>query len=146
MCFGAEYFGTFTRAWYTLFQILTGESWSEAIARPILFGWNDYGPISIYLSAVYFILFVLINAFILFNVFVAVLLDKVVAPDEPAKRTTSLRNLLPKESHSIHGRTMPSSLRPMPRQLPRSFHQQLVPLRPQQRSGNRWVQNQVRRQ
>lgn len=85
MCFGAEYFGTFTRAWYTLFQILTGESWSEAIARPILFGWNDYGPISIYLSAVYFILFVLINAFILFNVFVAVLLDKVVAPDEPAE-------------------------------------------------------------
>ena len=83
LCFGAEYFGTFTRAWYTLFQVLTGESWSEAVARPILFGWNDYGPISIYLASFFFILFVLINAFILFNVFVAVLLDKVVAPDEP---------------------------------------------------------------
>jgi len=81
ICFGYEYFGTFTRAWYTLFQVLTGESWSEAVARPILFGWNDYGGLSIYLSSGFFILFVIINAFILFNVFVAVLLDKVVAPD-----------------------------------------------------------------
>jgi len=81
ICFGNEYFGTFTRAWYTLFQVLTGESWSEAVARPILYGWNDYGAISVYLSAFFFISFVIINAFILFNVFVAVLLDKVVAPD-----------------------------------------------------------------
>ena len=82
ICYGEEYFGTFTRAWYTLFQVLTGESWSEAVARPVLFGWDDYGPISIYLSSLYFISFVVIAAFILFNVFVAVLLDKVVAPDE----------------------------------------------------------------
>jgi hypothetical protein len=82
LCLGAEYWGTFTRAWFTLFQILTGESWSEAIARPILFGWNDYGGLSIYISSIYFISFVLINAFILFNVFVAVLLDKVIQPED----------------------------------------------------------------
>ena len=82
ICFGSEYWGTFTRAWYTLFQILTGESWSEAIARPVLFGWDDYGSISIYISSLFFISFVLINAFILFNVFVAVLLDKVIQPEE----------------------------------------------------------------
>ena len=32
MCYGFEYYGTFTRAWFTLFQVLTGESWSEVIA------------------------------------------------------------------------------------------------------------------
>jgi len=82
LCHGAEYWGTFTRSWFTLFQVLTGESWSEAIARPVLFGWADYGGASIYLSSIFFISFVLINAFILFNVFVAVLLDKVIQPEE----------------------------------------------------------------
>ena len=81
LCFGAEYFGTFTRAWFTLFQVLTGESWSEVIARPVLFGWKDYDPLSSFLSALFFVSFVLINTFILFNVFVAVLLDKMVQPD-----------------------------------------------------------------
>ena len=37
--YGQEYFGTFTRALYTLFQVLTGESWSEAVVRPLLFGY-----------------------------------------------------------------------------------------------------------
>ena len=63
-------------------QVLTGESWSEAIARPVLFGWDDYGGASIYLSSIFFISFVVINAFILFNVFIAVLLDKVISPEE----------------------------------------------------------------
>lgn len=36
--YGAEYYGTFSRAMYTLFQVMTGESWSEAVARPLIFG------------------------------------------------------------------------------------------------------------
>ena len=28
--YGQEYYGTFGRSLYTLFQVLTGESWSEA--------------------------------------------------------------------------------------------------------------------
>ena len=35
---GWEYYGTFLRALYTLFQVFTGESWSEAVARPLVFG------------------------------------------------------------------------------------------------------------
>ena len=31
--YGSEYYGTFFRALYTLFQVLTGESWSEAGSR-----------------------------------------------------------------------------------------------------------------
>jgi len=79
LCYGFEYYGTFTRAWFTLFQCLTGESWAEVVARPVLFGWSDYGSISVFLGAVYFITFVVVNSFILFNVFVAVLLDKIIS-------------------------------------------------------------------
>lgn len=38
-CFGTEYFGTFFRSWYSLFQVLTTESWAEAIGRRIGFHW-----------------------------------------------------------------------------------------------------------
>lgn len=31
--YGYEYFGTFPKALFTMFQVLTGESWSEAVAR-----------------------------------------------------------------------------------------------------------------
>ena len=61
---------------------MTGESWSEVVTRPIIFGWQDYGSfVSILFSTVYFISFILLNTFILFNVFVAVLLDKVVSSE-----------------------------------------------------------------
>jgi hypothetical protein len=35
-CWGYDYYGSFTRALYTTFQVLTGESWSEAGARPAI--------------------------------------------------------------------------------------------------------------
>jgi len=115
ICVGNEYWGTFTRAWFTLFQVLTGESWSEAIARPVLFGWDDYGAASIYLSSIFFISFVVINAFILFNVFIAVLLDKVISPDEdeevvdipPLEPAKSMRDL-------VSPAPMPGSPSPVP--------------------------------
>lgn len=66
-------------------QVLTGESWSEVVARPALFGWNQYGGLSVWLSTIYYISFVLVNAFILFNVFVAVLLEKMMSPDVEAE-------------------------------------------------------------
>merc|ERR1712228_142845 len=36
VCFGEDYYGNFRAAFYTMFQILTGESWSEGAVRPIL--------------------------------------------------------------------------------------------------------------
>lgn len=75
MCFGDEYFGTFSRSLYTLFQILTGDSWSEAVVRPILLSYpiEPYEKVG---SAVFFVGFVIINYVVLINVVVAVLLDK----------------------------------------------------------------------
>ena len=68
--YGIEYYGTFSRALYTLFQVQTGESWSEAVARPVIFG-GIHGLT----AAVFFITFVILMQMVLVNVVVAVLLD-----------------------------------------------------------------------
>jgi len=79
-CAGHEYFGTFTKSLYSFFQVLTGESWSEAVARPaIWFYYED--PIRAIGSGIFFVSYVLITAFVLTNVVVAVLLDKMVDPE-----------------------------------------------------------------
>lgn len=76
-CYGKEYYGTFASALYTLFQILTGESWSEAGVRPILHYYSSVRRDSLMVAAtaVFFVSFILINSIILLNVIVAVLLD-----------------------------------------------------------------------
>lgn len=79
--FGWEYYGTFTKALYTLFQVMTGESWSEAVARPLLFGL--YGGKGGVLVSLYFVSFILLMQIVLTNVVVAVLLDKFVEDPVP---------------------------------------------------------------
>merc|ERR1719473_2204512 len=77
---GDEYYGTFSRAFYTLFQVLTGESWSEAIARPLVFGYNASNAAFV---GFFFSSFILLMQIVLVNVVVAVLLDKFVSdPNE----------------------------------------------------------------
>jgi len=68
---GYEYYGTFSRALYTLFQVMTGESWSEAIARPLVFGYSS----SAFVASAYFVSFIILTQIVLMNVVVAVLLD-----------------------------------------------------------------------
>jgi len=91
-CYGSEYYGCFTAALYTLFQILTGESWSEAGVRPILhyFQTEDSGTrnaedkrgvMSTFGVSVFFVSFILINSFVILNVVVAVLLDGMSSKD-----------------------------------------------------------------
>ncbi|KAL1500500.1 hypothetical protein AB1Y20_013157 [Prymnesium parvum] len=74
LSYGNEYFGTFLRSLFTLFQVLTGESWAEAVARPALFGGKEIA------ASVFFVSFVLVNTFVLINVVVAVLLEKCLDP------------------------------------------------------------------
>ena len=83
MSYGDEYYGTFFRSLYTLFQVLTGESWSEMIARPLVFGGQEWAGVLFYVS------FILVCGIVLINVVVAVLLDKMmdgITPDEPVDR------------------------------------------------------------
>lgn len=77
-CWGSEYFGTFSRSIYTFFQVLTGESWVEMVARPAIWYYSKT-PILAVGGGFFFVSYVLITAFMLINVVVAVLLDKMSA-------------------------------------------------------------------
>lgn len=74
--FGDEwpyYFGSFSKSMYSLFQVMTGDSWNEAIARPVV----DVYPH----AALLFISYILIVGIVLLNVVVAVLLEKMTVDD-----------------------------------------------------------------
>lgn len=73
-CMGEEYFGTFSNAFYTLFQVLTGESWCENVARPVIWFYED--KILSLGSALFFVSFMIVSSFVMANVVVAVLLEK----------------------------------------------------------------------
>jgi len=76
---GFEYWGNFPKAMFTMFQVMTGDSWSEAVARPLL-----HGP-AVHLSlgtGFFFVSYQLLCATILINVVVAVLLEKMVGDDD----------------------------------------------------------------
>lgn len=62
-----EWFGTLGRSLYTLFQIMTLEGWSDGIVRPVM----EQSP----WSWVFFIPFILVSAFTMLNLFVAVIVD-----------------------------------------------------------------------
>jgi len=83
MNYGEEYFGNFGLAMYTMFQVLTGESWSEVVARPLLFSDDSVQTLGV---AVYFASFNVLVGIVLINVVVAVLLEKMVddSPEEAA--------------------------------------------------------------
>merc|ERR1712187_478194 len=86
-CWGYDYYGHFSRSFYTMFQILTGESWSEAAARPAMNYYSEKKDMTyVVITYVFFYSFVIINSFVLLNVVVAVLMDgmnSTVTEDEP---------------------------------------------------------------
>lgn len=76
-CYGEEYYGTFLGSLYTLFQILTGESWSEAGVRPVIHYYQNVqrDGLSAFGVSLFFVSFVLILSVVFLNVVVAMLLD-----------------------------------------------------------------------
>ena len=68
-------------------QVLTGESWSEAIARPLVYGTDSVNAPSsnAVIAAVFFVIFLLLNSIVLINVVVAVLLEKMVDDTNTAR-------------------------------------------------------------
>lgn len=68
--FGAafpQWFGSIGASLYSLFQIMTLESWSMGIVRPIM----EVYP----LAWVFFVPFVLITSFVVFNLFIAIIVN-----------------------------------------------------------------------
>jgi hypothetical protein len=71
---------------------MTGESWSEVVARPLLFGLHRNAVF----VAVYFVSFILLTQIVLTNVVVAVLLDKFIdSPEEKQAEEEGRRPSLP---------------------------------------------------
>lgn len=62
-----EYFGSLSDTFFTLFQIMTLESWSSNIARPII----EQMP----LATIYFIIFILIATYTTLNIFIAIVVN-----------------------------------------------------------------------
>jgi len=62
-----QYFGTIGRSAYSLFQIMTLESWSESIVRPVL----DVHP----MAWLFFIPFILMTSFAVLNLFIGIIVD-----------------------------------------------------------------------
>jgi len=62
-----QWFGNLGETGYTLFQVMTLESWSMGIARPVLeaypFAW------------VFFVVFILVTTFTMLNLFIAVIVN-----------------------------------------------------------------------
>jgi len=74
---GIEYYGTYSRAMYTLFEIMTGDSNFEALARPLTFGLYQRSAFTV---SFFFVSFIILTSMVMSNVVVAVLLDQFVAP------------------------------------------------------------------
>lgn len=62
-----EWFGNIGRSLYTLFQIMTLESWSMGIARPVM----AHAPY----AWVFFLLFILVATFTMLNLFIAIIVN-----------------------------------------------------------------------
>ena len=69
-----QWFGTIGESFYTLFQIMTLESWSMGIVRPVMesypYAW------------VFFVPFVLISSFVVLNLFIAIIVNSMQEAQE----------------------------------------------------------------
>jgi len=66
-----EWFGTLGASMYTLFQVMTLESWSMGIARPVMEAYPS--------SWVFFVIFVLLSTFIMVNLLIGIIVDAIFA-------------------------------------------------------------------
>lgn len=96
---GWEYFGNFPKSLFTMFQVLTGESWSEAICRPLTHG-KDWLQSTLF--ALFFVSFVVLNGVVLINVVVAVLLDKMVDDPNAAENEADDSVKEPSDVDTVH--------------------------------------------
>lgn len=83
LMYGKEYFGNFGLSAWTMFQTLTGDSWSEAVARPMIHSSDillSFGTVTFFVS------FQLIVGIVLQNVVIAILLEKMVEDPNVERR------------------------------------------------------------
>lgn len=93
-----EWFGTIGSSAYTLFQIMTLESWSMGIVRPTMeifpYAW------------VFFVPFIIITSFAVLNLFIGIIVDAMsMAQEEPRQKSTQeIKDFTSDEMVHIHER------------------------------------------
>ncbi len=75
-----EFFGSLGASFYTLFQIMTLESWSMGVARPVM----ETYP----LAWMFFVPFILIATFTMLNLFIAIIVNAMQSFSESEARET----------------------------------------------------------
>lgn len=81
------WFGNLGESMYTLFQVMTLESWSMGIARPIMeqfpYAW------------IYFVIYILIVTFIMVNLFIGLIVDAIFAikGEDKSKKSDELKEI-----------------------------------------------------
>lgn len=81
--FGADFpawFGTIGASFYTLFQVMTLESWSMGIVRPVM----EVHP----LAWIFFVLFILLTTFAVLNLFIAIVVDAMTVVEHTEQEET----------------------------------------------------------
>lgn len=75
-----EWFGTIGASFYTLFQIMTLESWSMGIARPVMEAYPA--------AWIFFIVFILLTSFAVLNLFIAIVVDAMSEVEQQEQNAT----------------------------------------------------------
>ncbi len=90
-----EWFGTLGRSLYTLFQIMTLESWSMGIVRPVM----EEHPT----AWIFFVPFIVITAFSVLNLFIGLLVNTMqsAVEDEAGQEFSRLRELVRSETDIV---------------------------------------------
>ncbi len=89
-----QWFGDLGASAFTLFQIMTLEGWSQELARPVMevfpYAW------------IFFVVFILIATFIVFNLFIAVIVDSITADKEQDLKDHAQFNAIEHELRIVH--------------------------------------------
>jgi len=85
-----DWFGTLGKSMYTLFQIMTLESWSMGIARPVIAKFPG--------AWIYFVSFILVSSFIVMNVIVGVVVNAISEISQDVKKEKEKASLIQQQS------------------------------------------------
>jgi voltage-gated sodium channel len=89
-----QWFGNLGSSAFTLFQIMTLEGWSQELARPIMevfpYAW------------IFFVVFILIATFVVFNLFIAVIVDSITADKEQDRKDHAQLDAIEHELRTVH--------------------------------------------
>lgn len=95
-----EWFGTLGQTMYSLFQIMTLESWSMGIVRPIM---------EVHPSAwLFFVTYILVTTFTMLNLFIAIIVNAMhsSADDDAEKSRNEMKDDLSKEMKAMESRIL----------------------------------------